>query len=240
MQQPASTGRSRARSAALLAGVCVAGGLGALPGSAGAFDALALLGWLATIGVGAGWLLGGSGLWLRHALAAPGAWSLWLALVLMRGERALATPLDAMGVVLGLFLCGWALGRLAGRACAGAGATLFAALVLSGLSVQGGFPDGPPGAGAGTSEDASPGPGAEHPALARALLAVSPLVLVLESAGQDVTHANPLLYRSSGIEWFQRRPWQGRLAAPAALVVGCLAAALAAAFGRARPREPAA
>lgn len=203
----------RARAAPL---VCAAAGLaGLLPGAAGARDPVALLAWLALVALGAGWLVGASARRARaRALLVPLAWAAALALA-ARDGRAPAHPLLGLAAATGLYLVGHALGSLCGRPWAGAGACVLVALVASGAAVQGGFE--PDGRGAETSW------AAERPAAARAALALSPLVLVLESAGLDLTHVHPRFYRSSGVEWFPRRPPRAGLAAAASLVVGSLA-----------------
>ena len=203
------------------------GGLGLLPGVAGAADPVAALAWLTILSVGVGWWCGAEGVPLvPDACAVPGTWALFLVLAGIGGVRELPFPLHGLLVVAGLFGAGYAAGAVAARApLAGAGVCIFLVLATSGLAVQGGF----------ATEEAAEGAWARtHPGLARVFLEISPVVLALESSGWDLTHAHPRFYASSGVEWFPRRPWQGRLAAPAALVVGSLLAALASAVRRRR------
>lgn len=218
----------RARAALLAASA--AGLAGLLPGASGARDPVALLAWLALVALGAGWLVGASVRRARaRALLVPLAWAIALALA-ARDARAPAHPLLGLAAATGLYLAGHALGRLCGRPWAGAGACVLVALVASGAAVQGGFE--PDGRAPETSW------AAERPAAARAALALSPLVLVLETAGLDLTHVHPRFYRSSGVEWFSRRPPRAGLAAAASLVVGSLAWILGALFRGRASRAP--
>jgi len=224
-----------------------AGALGLLPGAAGAADPVALLAWLALIAPAAGYASGVHGVraWPFGA-AVPGVWAGLVAWADARSARDLPGPLWAIAAVAGLFLLGLAVGAAratrvtpgtrgerAVRAAPGVGALLGLALVLSGLPVQGGL-------GAGTSwardDAARPAAAAARRAAARLALDLSPLVLVLECAGWDWTHAHPTAYRVSGVEWFPRRPWRGRLAGPVLLLVGCTAVGIASVVRRRRFR----
>jgi hypothetical protein len=199
------------------------GGLGLLPGVAGALDPVTALGWLALWAPVAGVLCGARGLRLfPFGLAVPGAWLLVLATLGASGPRALVTPLWAGAALGGLFALGLALGRCAvGTALRTAGVVLLAGLALALLATGGGLL-------AGGAELAR-----SHPRAAARLLDLSPLVLVFDCAGWDWTHAHPELYARAGVEWFQRHPWPADLAGPAALVVGCALAGLAGARRRA-------
>lgn len=189
----------------LLFGVLI-GGLGLLPGAAGAGDGNTLLGWLALAAPALGTWLAGAGLGAELALA-PLAWSLaWCGCV---GAQFTPWPPCVVG---GLFALGVALGRRSGSAAAGA--AFFLTLGAAGLSLGFGWLP----AGADLAQSA--------PTLAARLLDVSPLVLVFDAAGFDWLHAQPEVYAKAGAEWFPRRPWSGNLAGPAVLVVGCLLAVL--------------
>lgn len=219
MKPPSPRGSPGARRPRLLALVVAggAGALGLLPTAAGAVDPLALLAWLALLAAAAGHACGALGIaLLPYGLAVPGLWATLVVLADLASPRDLPTPLWAMAAVAGLFGLGTALGARLGRPLAGAGALLLAALLAAGAPVQGGL-----------SRGASWG--ARHPRLARALVEASPVVLVLECAGLDWTHAQPDVYRLSGVEWFLRRPYRGPLAGTAVLVLGC---ALGSALGR--------
>ena len=208
---------SRSAIATLLASAAV-GLAGLLPGSAGAGDPVALLAWLTLVAPAAGALVGARGVrLLPFGLAVPGLWTLFLVWSDLLSARDLAAPAWAACVVAGLFALGMGLGRLLDRwPWALAGGLVLVGLVLSGLSVQGGLAE----------EDASWG--REHPRLAALLIDLSPLVLAFECAGWDWTHAHPEVYARSGVEWFPRRPYDGSLAGPAVLLVGCSFATLAA------------
>jgi hypothetical protein len=192
---------------------------------AGTPDAVALLSWLALVSVGVGYWCAAAGVrFFPDAWVVPGVWAFPLFFAATGGGRGLPYPLHGLLAVAGLYAGGFALGRLFGRApFSGAGVCTLLVLALSGLALQGGFPIDRPAEASWART---------RPGLARAFLEVSPVVLVLESAGWDVTHAHPRLYASSGVEWFPRRPWQGRLAAPTVLVVGSLLAVLVAVVRR--------
>jgi hypothetical protein len=209
---------------AVLVLVTLLGGLGVLPGAAGALDPVTLLGWLALWAPAAGVLCGAHGVRLfPFGLVAPGTWLLLVAVLGADGVRGPATPLWAGAALGGLFALGVALGRLvhgpapraAGLALRTAGLALLGGLALALLPTGGGLL-------AGGAELAR-----THPRAAARLLDLSPLVLVLDCAGWDWTHAHPELYAGAGVEWFQRRPWPASLAGPASLVVGCMLAGLA-------------
>lgn len=200
---------------ATLCACALAGALGAMPGSAGAYDPVTLLGWLTLIAPAAGALCGARGLGLfPFALAVPGAWTIAFVLVQAQASRALPTPMWGACVVAGLFAAGLAAGRRtrAPLRCAGLllllGAGLSSACLGFGLLADG-------------AELAR-----RSPLAAQRLHELSPLVLVFDCAGWDWSHAQPEVYAAAGVEWFPRRPYAGNLAGPAVLVVGCALAVL--------------
>ena len=195
------------------------GALGLLGGAAGALDPVTELAWLALFAPAAGVLCGASGLAPGpFAAIVPGAWCFFLVWADSLSERDLPTPLWAACALAGFFAAGFALGRARpASAFALAGGVLLVALATSGIALELG------GAEANLARS--------HPRLAALALDVSPLAFVYDCAGWDWAHANPDVYRRSGVEWFQRAPWRGSLAGPTVLVVGCALAWLA----RARP-----
>jgi hypothetical protein len=200
---------------ATLCGAAALGGLGLLPGAAGALDARTLLGWLALCAPAAGALCGARGLgWFPFALAVPGAWVVALVLLDASAGGVLPTPLWAACALTGLFAAGLAVGKRAGVPLRTMGLLLFLTAGFAGACL--GFGLLADGAALARTQ----------PALAARLLDLSPLVLVLDCAGLDWSHAQPAVYAASGVEWFPRRPFPGNLAGPAVLVVGCLLAAL--------------
>lgn len=232
----------RPRAIAVGATLSIVGLLGLLPGRAGAFDPVTFLAWLALWAPVAGLVLGASGArFVPAGISVGGVWGFALVLSDANSERDLAGPLWALLVVVGFFGAGQGLGALLRRRCGArapdvagpAGALLVVGLLLTGLCVQGGLSEAGPSWGA---DDPSHPPGrSPRQRFARVALELSPVVLVLESAGWDVTHAHPSIYHLSGVEWLERRPYRGMLAGPAALVVGC---ALAGLLGRRSRRQP--
>ena len=208
-------------------GPALLGALGLLPGIAGAPDPVAALGWMSSISIACGWFTGARELrLLPHAAAVPGTWALCFLFAQTGAARELPFPLYGMGVVAGLYAGGYALGRFFARApWAGAGLCVLLNLVLVGLPFQGGF---------AAEKGAEASWAKEYPGWSAWVLDASPLVLTLESAGWDVTREHPALYRRSGVEWFPRRPWQGKLAAPTVLVVGFSLAVVASMLRRGR------
>jgi hypothetical protein len=189
------------------------GALGALPVANGEADSVALLAWIAWIALPAGVLFGARGAdLLRFGLVAPGCWMVALALVDAQTEvpsAALPTPVWAAVAWSGMFYAGAALGRwIASRrpsaVFTASGAALFFTAALAGLPSRGGFPGEP-----------------WPPRVASALLDVSPVVFLWESAGLRDAQWHKSLYASAGIDRFARAPWEGKLAGPAVLLVGC-------------------
>jgi hypothetical protein len=216
-----------ARAGAALVACALAGALGALPAAAGAPDPVACLGWLALLAPAAGCTLGALCVpFFGRASAVPGVWALVLVLVDLAAERDLPQPLWGLCAVVGLFGLGFAAGACAGRApITLAGLVLLICLGLAGLAPEGGL-----------ALESQP-LGAHRPDLVRALFELSPVTLAYDCAGWDWAHANPVVYRSAGVEWFHRRPHDGALAGPVALVVGCVVAALGAALARRARRD---
>jgi hypothetical protein len=188
-------------------------------------DAATYLAWLAIVAPSAGCLAAALGVGLvPYGLAVPGAWLLVLAAFDATSRAPLATPFFGGLVVAGLFAAGAALGRLArqraaprgaaARGWAGAGWLLLVAALAAGLPGRGGAAGAP-----------------LAPALASVLLDLSPATLALESAGLDWMR-DPAVYDRAGTDRFQRAPYRGALAGPVTLLVGCLAAALAALLTR--------
>ena len=196
------------------------GALGAWPGLRGP-DPLATLGWIALAALPCGLA---AGVWRLKpwpfAASVPALWGIALALAGALSERALPAPSWAALVWCGLFAAGWGLARgfeLGTRAAA------VASLALTALAIL-------PSAGAVLGR---PWP----PAASARLLDLSPATLALESAGVDWMH-HPAIYEPAGaldIDPGLRRPWEGKLAGPALLLVGFGLAAFGA--GRARRRE---
>ena len=207
-------------SLALGLGTCV-GLLGAWPRSDGV-DPLALIAWLGIVAAGVGFACGASGARLfPWGLAVPAAWMIALVQVDLASERDVVGPVWAGLAWSGLYAAGLGLGAFASPvdatraprpeiAWGGAGVLVLLALALAG---------GPVGGALGTG-----GPAWGSAQLCAALTRVSPTGLLLDCAGWDWTHANPLVYRLSGVEWIPHRPWDPKLAGPLVCVVGCLLA----------------
>jgi len=209
--------RSSAAPRALLSASCAVA-LGGLPLGVAA-DPLALLAWLALAAVPLGILCGARGLalWPWSAMV-PAGWMILFALASAFSERAVPAPHGPALVLCGAFLCGWALGRGWPAAAWSSSGLAWALLALAsalpmGLWIQdGAFP----------------------PAATARLFDLSPVTLVIESAGVDWLR-HPLLYetaRTYDIGPELRGPFRANLAGPVCLLVGCLGAWLAA---RARP-----
>ena len=182
--------------------------LGLLPR---ADDPVAYLAWAALSAPAVGVLVGAHGIGAFYGATVAASYTLGLIWSDVLGEADLPRPLWAALLVTGLYLCGMGLGRLVpGRGIPLAGIVLLGGVLLSGASVQWGLGGEDSGSWA-----------ARYPGLARVLLELSPLVLAYDCAGLDWTHAQPEMYRLSGVEWFVRRPWRGILAGPLSIVVGC-------------------
>ncbi|MCA8979298.1 MAG: hypothetical protein H6831_07815 [Planctomycetes bacterium] len=128
-----------------------------------------------------------------------------------------AAPVSAWAalVICGLFLLGLATGRATDGRWTGAGLWFALTLALS-------------GAATGFGQLARPWP----PELTAHLLDVSPVSLVLESAGVDWMR-HPALYDPAGtldIGPELRLAWRGKVAGPALFVVGCCALAVSSAW----------
>jgi hypothetical protein len=159
--------------------------------------------------------------------------------------RDVVGPLWAALALAGLFGAGLGAGAVLAargeprvpRACAAAGVALLLGLVLAGLPLQGGLSR--PGSSWGRDVPGEAPGQALRQRAARLFLEISPLVVVLECAGEDVAHSHPLLYSASGVEWFHRRPYRGRLAGPVLLVVGFAAGEILGRRARRRSPSPA-
>jgi hypothetical protein len=126
------------------------------------------------------------------------------------GLPGLRFELFYAGLVLGgLFGVGWGVGRASvSRSMSSAAVLLLFGLLLAGLPSLGGL--------AGTAP--------WSPALAACFLDLSPVSLVLESAGVDWMR-HPAVYSPAGadsIDPLLRLPWVGTWAGPCTLLLGCL------------------
>ena len=201
------------------------GALGALPGSRGGPDPVALLAWLALLAAPAGFACGNFG--ARHwALSAipPAAWMGLLAIVDGLSARDLPSPTWAALAWTGLYAAGYGAGRLAPRAgFSGVGALFLAGALLAALPILPGFLGAP-----------------LPPKIAAQLLDLSPATLLAESAGLDWMR-HPAIYAPAGaadIDPATRVAYRGALAGPLAFVVGCALAVLGEGIARARARNP--
>jgi hypothetical protein len=153
---------------------------------------------------------------------APCAWSLAIAWCEARhGE--LPSAGFAACALYGLHAAGAALGRALGAQRARRAAAL---ALLAGCALA----LAPSRAGQG-----EPLLARRAPRVAALVLDLSPATLALECAGLDWMR-HPATYHPAGTDWYsdRRAPWRAPLAGSAALVLGCLAAALSV---RARTRE---
>jgi len=204
--------------------VALAGSLGAWNPSAGGPDPQALLAWLALSALPLGMLSAQAGrrLWPQVFLV-PSFWTFVLVFTQLFGVRHLPAPLGAMAVITGFFLLGYGLARVLFRApLRPAALTLLLLLFLAGAAQRGGL------------GDAASHPARVQPRLTRLLVDASPLVMALECAEIDWTHANPAVYRQSGVEWIPRSSYNGQLFGPGVLALGALLAFLADFLGRRR------
>ena len=203
--------------------IAAAGALGAIPGSRGGADPVALIAWLALVAAPAGFACGATS--ARHwALAAipPAAWMGLVAIVDGLSTRDLPSPAWAALAWTGLYAAGHGAARLARRGGASGVAALFlAAALLAALPVLPGF--------LGT-----PWP----PPIAARLLDLSPATLIAECAGLDWMR-HPATYAPAGaadIDPATRVAYGGALAGPIAFVVGCALAVLGEGIARSRAR----
>ncbi len=202
--------------------------LGALP-APDESSSVVLLVWLALWSSVAGFLAGASPLRLLAAAAVPGVWMLAFALVEagVQGEdvggspvaRGIPSPAGAAAAWTGLFAAGFGLGRIVhargGSRWGWAGLVAALTAVAAGASLAGGLADRP-----------------WPPAWSAFALDVSPVVLVMESAGVADWMWHPSTYDSAGVDRFARAPFDPALAGPLALVVGCALAAVFTALAR--------
>lgn len=197
---------------------------GALPGSRGAPDPVALLVWLAFLAPAVGVLAGGRRLsFWPLAASIPGAWMLLLVAVDALAPRDLDTPVWAAFAASGLFALGFALGRaIRPERCVPASAAVLGAAALLVLApVAGGYLRAPWPGGASAL-----------------LLDASPATLLAECAGVDWLR-HPAIYDAAGsadIDPRSRSPYSGPLAAGIVLVLGCTLALIAERSARARER----
>lgn len=199
------------------------GALGALPGSRGGSDPVALLTWLALISAPAGFACGSFA--TRHwALAAipPAIWMALIAIVDGLSPRDLPSPAFAALAWTGLYATGYGASRLFPRSgFSGVGALFLLAALLAALPILPGFLGQP-----------------WPPPLAARLLDLSPATLLAECAGLDWMH-HPAIYAPAGaadIDPATRIAFTGSLAGPLAFVVGCALATLGEGIARARAR----
>jgi hypothetical protein len=199
------------------------GALGALPGSRGSADPVALLVWLSMWSLPAGVLAGASAapLWPMGPVI-PALWMGLLGLVAAGSARVVPAPAWAALAWSGIFAGGFALGRLApARRWRIAAACFLACGALNAASIAGAWL-------------AAPFP----PALAARLLDLSPAALLAECAGLDWMR-HPAIYEPAGtldIDPSLRVAWRGMLAGPIVFLVGCAAALAADRIARRRER----
>jgi len=167
---------------------------------------LAHLAWLALIAPALGVLAARA---LPFALGAVLSLA-WMLPLTLAGRAAPPEPCWGWCVIAGLYGLGLACGALVREhRVDAAGALLLVTLLASTAPARGAW-------------GGAPWP----PALARALLDVSPTALALESAGVDwMRHAS--VYEPVGTDRFERSAWRGALAGPLLLLVGYLSAAAA-------------
>lgn len=183
----------------------------ALPGLAPLFfsrDPLALCCWLALVAAPLGCVSAACALaaWPWTAMV-PALWLVALSLECAGASRVLPTPVWAGAAWSGLFLAGWALGRLDRDAAPRRAASVtLLLLALAALPI-----------GLGLCS------GAFSPAITARLLDLAPTSWIVESAGVDWMR-HPALYepaRTFDLGPELRAPFRGALAGPALLLVGC-------------------
>jgi len=204
--------------------VIVVAAVGAAP-AAWSSDPIAVLAWLGLWSAPAGFLCGALGLALwPGGLAVPGSWMGIVTLADASSTVDLPQPVWGVLVVTGLFAAGLGVGACLGarHLWSGTAAFLIVAALLAGLPHKAGLA-------------AEPWP----PATAARLLDVSPVSLVVESAGVDwMRHSavyEPVGTSSMGPDL--RTAWRGFLAGPTVLLVGCVLALVGRRKSRRRP-EP--
>jgi hypothetical protein len=197
------------------------GSLGALPGAHGP-DPLVELAWIAIVALPSGLACGALALrpW-PFAASVPALWMIALSLSGLSSERTLATPVWAALCWTGIFAAGWGIGRASGAGARAVAAGLALALLLCVLPSAGAFLGRPWPA-----------------AVSARLLDLSPVAACMESAGVDWLR-HPAVYEPAGaldIDPGLRQPYQGGLAGPALLLLGCALAVLGAVRARALER----
>ena len=207
-----------------LASVALVGALPFAVGPAGRVsDPLLLLVWLALCAAPSGAALRALGLRLwPYGAAMVGAWGALLVSVAATAAREVPTPLWGVLALAGLVVSGAALASMARSA---ASCALALGVLGLGLAL---WPIAPGLSGV-------PWP----PAIASLSLDLSPVSLVVEASGLDWMRTAGV-YDSAGTDRFERAPWSGELAGPAALVLGCAALGSAALVRRSlSPKGPA-
>ena len=198
-------------------GCALAGGL---PVFFGYDDSVLWLAWIAIIALPAGILCRAAGLpiW-PFGLVAPAGWMILLAYLEMKPGLGLPNPAWAATASVGLFMLGTALGALAkGAPFRGAGLGICIVFVFAWL---------PLASGQNKALWGGRPLGQMAPGLAAELFDLSPMTLLIESAGVDWMR-HPTVYNAAGTEWFsdRRRPFDGKLTAPIMLLIGSMGAFL--------------
>jgi hypothetical protein len=198
----------------LIATACAA--VGAVPALLGQRDPVLALAWLAAVCFPLGVFAGALRLpaW-PFGLAVPGVWMVLLAGIDARAGGRVPAPLWSAAAWTGLFAVGAAIGS---RGRARPWRALGLALLFTGPLAL--WPMA--GGGARGLLGGRP-PGEASPEVASRLFDLSPVTLVVECGGVDWMR-HRAVYPSAGTEWFsdRRRPFRGRLAGSAVLLVGCL------------------
>jgi|RhiMethySRZTD1v2_1073278.scaffolds.fasta_scaffold414006_3 hypothetical protein len=212
---------STVRSLLLALGFGALGSLGALPGERGA-DPLVALAWIAIVALPCGLACGALALrpW-PFAASVPALWMAALACAGISSERTLPTPVWAALCWSGIFAAGWGIGRASAADARAVAAGLALSLAFALLPSAGAFLGRPWPA----------------PVSAR-LLDLSPVAVCMECSGVDWLR-HPAVYEPAGaldIDPSLRQPYQGKLAGPGLLLLGCALAALGAVRARALVR----